>query len=358
MSVLSHIVWQRLPNEVENVATEALTFILNRSDGARRGITKLLRGVLPDLPDLEFTTQTPIEGGRPDMTGDDGVQTYVLVENKFWAGLTENQPHAYLHHLATTVNHRGVLLIVCPAARATSLWLELTRRLHTTGITTTPTASPPGIERTAHTSSGPTLALTTWPQLLAALDLETTNEPDTRADIEQLRALCHKTDQAAWKPLQAETLTDQATPALMLQLGALTDEIIQEGVNRGTMSIQGVTASSTYERIGRYVTLIEPRAGVWIGAHFTMWRDHGATPMWLLCHGTDWGQGKTYKPHILTWARTTNRPFASANASGFAVGLHLPPGTEKPGVVASVLDQLDDMIDAMRGATAPPSPTA
>ena len=88
-----------------------------------------------------------------------------------------------------------------------------------------------------------------------------------------------------------------------------------------------------------------------------MWRDHGATPLWLLCHGTEWGQGRAYMAHVRTWARNTNRPFTNFANSGFAVGLHIPPGTEMPGVVVSVLDQIDEMIDAMRAATAQPDPS-
>jgi hypothetical protein len=358
MSILSHIVWQRLPNEVENVATEALTFILNRSDGARRGILKLLQGIIPDLPDLEFTTQTPIEGGRPDMTGGDGERTFVLLENKFWAGLTEQQPHAYLLHLAEGAGDRSILLFVCPAARATSLWHELHRRLNVAGIACSPAPTPPGIERVTRTATGPALALTTWPQLLAALDLETAAESDTHADIEQLRALCQRTDQAAWKPIQAETLTDQGAPALVLQLGALADEIINQGVSSGIMDVKGLTAASTAERIGRYALLIAPQAGVWIGAHFTLWRDHGATPLWLLCHGTDWARGKIYKPNVQTWARMKDHPFTSIGTGGFAVGLHLPPNTELPAVVDAVLSQIDEIIAAMGTASGATDPAA
>jgi hypothetical protein len=343
MSVLSHIVSQRLAGEVENVATEALTFILNGSEGARRGMVKVLRGVAPDLLDLEFATQSATDDGRPDMTGTDGQRTLVLVENKFWAGLTDQQPHAYLRHLAGTAGDAGVLLVVCPAARATSLWTELTRRLIEAGIPHTESPSPAGIERTAKTSIGPALALTTWPQLLIALELEAVNEPGALADIAQLRALCERTDQTAWKPLPAESITAQDTPALILQLGALADEVVRRGVGRGALNVKGLTVAYAADRIGRYVLLVNSQTGVWIGTHLSLWRDYGATPLWLVCNDTRWGQAPKFKALAQAWAHRTNKPFASRplrEAGGFAVGLHVPPKTEFDGAVEAVLSQV------------------
>jgi hypothetical protein len=348
MSVLSHIVLQRLPGETENVATEALAFILNRSDGARAGITKLLRGLAPDLPNLEFTTQTAIDGGRPDLTASDGTTPLVHLESKFWAGLTENQPVTYLRDLATTARNRGVLLVIGPTSRTTSLWQELIRRLQIADIHWVETPSPPGVNRAVTTALRPTLAITAWPQLLTALELEATTDPTTQADIAQLRALCQTSDQAAWKPLHAEALTNQDTPALILQLGALANEVVTHGVARGTMNVTGLTAAATGERIGRYTLLVDVQAGVWIGTHFQLWRDHAATPMWLTCAATDWGRATHYKPRVMSWARSANHPFEPLGAGGFAVGLHLPTSTEMPGVIDAVLGQIGDMTAAMQ----------
>lgn len=198
--MFSHIVRQRLSNEAENVATEALAFIVNGSDGARSGLLKLVRGIYQGIPDLQFTTQSTIEGGRPDMAGSDGASTFVFIENKFWAGLTEQQPVEYVRALAADVGTRGVVLFVAPAARATSVWGELVRRLHVAGVICEEATSPPGVLRVARTSVGPSMALTSWTQLLAALTLEAAGDTDAIADIDQLRALCDLTDRTAWKP--------------------------------------------------------------------------------------------------------------------------------------------------------------
>ena len=56
-TVFSHIVQKRFSQENEDVATDALAFILHSSESARNGMMKLLRGVAPNMPGLRFRTQ-------------------------------------------------------------------------------------------------------------------------------------------------------------------------------------------------------------------------------------------------------------------------------------------------------------
>lgn len=71
---------------------------------------------------------------RPDMWGFAGSVPHVFLANKFWAGLTDNQPISYLHQLAA-YPHPTILLVIAPAAREQTLWHELGRRLREGGIT-------------------------------------------------------------------------------------------------------------------------------------------------------------------------------------------------------------------------------
>ena len=99
-TVFSHIVQKRLSRENENVATEALAYILGYSKPARNGMIKLLQGVVPEMPELRFQTQQTEANSRPDMWGYFENEPRVFIENKFWANLTENQPVAYIEILA------------------------------------------------------------------------------------------------------------------------------------------------------------------------------------------------------------------------------------------------------------------
>jgi hypothetical protein len=120
-TVLSHIVQKRLSQESENVATEALAFILLSYKAAHNGMMKLIRGVDPKMPRLWFRTQQTEGHNRPDMWGyDDQGEPHVFVENKFWAGLTENQPVSYVRRLAEYAQPT-ILLVIGPEDRKETL---------------------------------------------------------------------------------------------------------------------------------------------------------------------------------------------------------------------------------------------
>lgn len=56
-TIFSYIIQKRFSRVNEDVATDALAYVLETSESARRGIMKLLRGIVPSLPSLLFRTQ-------------------------------------------------------------------------------------------------------------------------------------------------------------------------------------------------------------------------------------------------------------------------------------------------------------
>ena len=93
-SLLAHLTKNFAPHP-ENVAMEALGHILAHSASARSGLTSILSGTgISEY--LSYRTQQA-EGAalaRPDLTERDAQgRNIVLVEAKFWAGLTDNQPN-------------------------------------------------------------------------------------------------------------------------------------------------------------------------------------------------------------------------------------------------------------------------
>jgi hypothetical protein len=129
MSVFGHLAL-KFGSYPENLATEALGYVLGQSGHARRGFVASIAAAEPATArDLRFETQLAGEElARPDLAGldDDGVPR-VLVEAKFWAGFTEHQPVHYLDMLPPV----GALVIICPTQRLTYVWRELLTRLQT-----------------------------------------------------------------------------------------------------------------------------------------------------------------------------------------------------------------------------------
>ena len=115
----------RFGPSTEDIAVEALAHILSESEATRRALADVLHaGGVTVEPIARVRTQTTGEdSARPDLAGfDQRGRECVLIEAKFWAGLTGNQPVAYLKRLPD--NDPSVLLFVAPAARNELLWAE------------------------------------------------------------------------------------------------------------------------------------------------------------------------------------------------------------------------------------------
>src|SRR5260370_28042970 len=219
-TVFSQIIQKRFSAVNEDVATDALAYVLESSDAARRGIMKLLRGVVPDLPALRYKTQQ-VEGAmRPDMWGFADTEPRVFVENKFWAGLTDNQPVTYLKRLAAC-SQPSVLLVVAPSAREQTLWRELIRRLNDVGISISEREHAAGVAVCGATLLGPILARTSWTNVLSVVVNEAVDDLIAIGDLIQLRALCDAADNEAFAPATREQLSDQRTAGFVVQLGAI-----------------------------------------------------------------------------------------------------------------------------------------
>ena len=120
----------------KDVATDALVFILNRSDAARSAFADFLRDGDADPPAIaEARMQYSLPNGTyPDLAclGADG-NILALVESKFWAPLTRGQPVDYWP--ALPMNSSAKLLFIAPPFRVNqgSLWGELVQRLRNDG---------------------------------------------------------------------------------------------------------------------------------------------------------------------------------------------------------------------------------
>ena len=71
------------------------------------------------------------KGERLDLVAyDAGGSERVLIEAKFWAGLTDNQPNTYLARLLRA-GEPAVLLFVAPEQRLVTVWTEIRGRADT-----------------------------------------------------------------------------------------------------------------------------------------------------------------------------------------------------------------------------------
>ena len=100
-TLLAYLV-SSFPGNTENIATEALRHIINRSDGSKEALNDVVQsGVRSTSPIVKVATQVmQPDGSYPDLVGyDENDHQRVLIEVKFWAELTNSQPNRYLNNL-------------------------------------------------------------------------------------------------------------------------------------------------------------------------------------------------------------------------------------------------------------------
>lgn len=355
-TIFSHIIQKRFSQVNEDVATDALAYLIKSSDAARHGMMKLLRGLVPDLPDLHFKTQQAAQKDegtiRPDMWGFAQTETRVFVENKFWAGLTDNQPVAYLEELAKCAQP-SILLVVAPSAREHTLWSELQRRLHRENIKVSPGPSAARICASVTTQHGSILALTSWANVLSALEHETVDEPSVRADLVQLRALCDAADSDGFHPVSGEELSNQRIPAFIRQMSSIMTAAFDLAKSKGILNDDGLRPQSDEKRIGRYARFGQGKEQklpiAWLGIHFCLWRKHGTTPLWVVFHDDAGGQARLAEAQLASWASAKKALAFNDEDGRHVVALDIPAHEEEPRVVEAIVDRLQEMFDFFNG---------
>ncbi|WP_141400531.1 hypothetical protein [Magnetospirillum sp. 15-1] len=328
----------------ENLATEALNYVVGRSRVATRALLRLLAEGGAMLPaDIAFQTQ--VGGGdqaRPDIEGRSAKRgTVVVIEAKFWAGLTANQPVAYLGRLPEEAP--AVLAFVAPAARFTTLWPELVGRCQAAGHGVGPTSEATAELWTASLPKGRTLMLLSWRTVLAEVIrvLENEGEADIAADARQLAGLCDQMDTEAFLPLRSEEVTSVEIPRRHVQFAQLALEAGEKAIATGLCSTKGGLRQGTgLGYCGRYLRLGDTL--VFLTFDCARWARFRSTPLWLRIDG-DQQVPREAARQALGKLRLENPPRLIEDDGYPWVPLSVPIGREWPGVVAAVVDQLAEV---------------
>jgi hypothetical protein len=345
-TVFSHIIQKHFSQENENVATDALSFILNSYEPARNGMMKFLRSIVHDMPDLQFQTQQTEENIRPDMWGYHDGEPRVFIENKFWAGLTENQPVSYLKQLSKFTSPT-ILLFIVPNAREQTIIHELNQRIDESGISTSEIEiTSRSVVNSAITDLGPILAITSWSRLFSILEPELVEEPAAQRDLLQLKALCEEADSGAFLPISSEEITDQRIPAYFLQLGTIIQDAIQKAINQNILNTKRLLPQASWDRTGRYAKFVESGIGFWFGIHLRLWKEHGGSPLWMVFSPGEFSHALEARSYLESWA-TKEKLITTFQNGEFAIAINVAAGEEKDRVVFGVVDQMKKISNAL-----------
>ena len=341
-SLFGHIV-ARFVNQPENIATESLYYILQEASSAREAFLRYIAQLGSSLhAGVRLETQTGRDrSARPDMVGKDpDGQSVLILEAKFWAGLTDQQPVAYIKTLPE--DRDAILLFLAPEKRFATLWPELVRRCHEAGFALGQGEAPiVSAWRIARLDSRRTLALASWRSLLGYLSLavEAEHQLGAVSDIRQLQGLCDTMDAAAFLPLRSEELTGD-TGTRIAQYCQLVDDITETLVHEQIASVKGFKATGARGAYLRYMRVCEFVCCVTFDP--ALWGDFRSTPIWFLAWDTG-GKPAVRARERLARLEMEDPPRLILIGDHVAIPLYLPCGVERDQVLAAVLAQVREI---------------
>ncbi|MYE08923.1 MAG: hypothetical protein F4Y05_04895 [Acidimicrobiaceae bacterium] len=325
----------RLTSPGEDTATDALAFILNKSEACCRALESLLSDQDFAISRLtRFQTQVTYEdGSRPDMVGYDGEnRKRLLVESKFWAALRDGQASRYFGQLEQP--GPGLLLFIVPGSRIETLWPEIRRQMET-GEHSAQLQSEATLDRMRRArvaSSENRLMLVSWDLLLERLVAAVPADSQVASDVQQLRGFVEEQDLDAFQPLQREELSPSLARRV-LSLERLINDVVARGDERDWMS-QGKSIKYEEMCFGRYFGLRDGHGeDMWLGAQFWMWARRADTPLWLWIDSSS--------PISAHQLRSLENPIdVFEEDDGLYVPIRLLVGVEYHHVLDDVVDQL------------------
>lgn len=332
--------------QTENLAVEALGHILSGSEALREVLATVVRAGGADVgPIARVATQAALDGGeRPDLVGFDADGTgRVLVEAKFWAGLTDNQPVGYLDRLGNACGSGpSALLFVAPEARMESLWSELRRLIEASkcGLRFDQSKRKSAI-RSADVGADRWLMLVSWKYLLGGMEVQA-GDAHTKMDIQQLRGLAERQDEEAFLPLRREEFAPEI-PRRLRGLRRLVDDATDRARAKGLLDTEKLNVTSKPWGYGRYVRIAGQTA--WFGVHVHLWARRGSTPLWLWF----WDDGLD----VLESLHGTTPPKPGKHDR--FVPTYLPVGEEREAVLDAIVERLAEVADRISPEPQPPA---
>ena len=238
------------PGRTEDIATEALCHVFRHSDAFVEALGDVVQSGVRDIDPID-TVKTQVigrDGTRPDLVCfDETGRERVLIEVKFWAGLTANQPNAYIKRLPE--DSPAVVMFLVPEDRVRSLWPQLRKRLRGKfGLDEEIDA-----ERRCVRIRGSQrhLMVIGWGSLLDAMAARSSDsdEPGPVTQIRQLRSLARYADKGAFKPIPRDNGPGTDSEMRLRQYRRLVDAATDRRCQPGLGGPQGTACDSQALRL-------------------------------------------------------------------------------------------------------------
>lgn len=328
----------RFGRSPEDLATEGLCYVLNHRVAGNAFAAFVNERAETTLPEnLTFRTQeAATEGdGQPDMSGVSGDgTTRLLVESKFWAGLTQNQPNGYLLELNETPG--SVLLFLVPHPRREYIWPKIRDAA----------AEKFEVKREDNyrvsLAKAATLVLCSWRDALNAVEAGVQAEGGMRGlleDIRQVQSLCERYSREGFVPLRGDELGQDVGKRVNQLTYLVTDLRNHLGDGWG-----GSANMATSRKRYTFKTTLHGFGAV-IGIKYIWWARRGQSPIWLRIKARDDDRCaevvRVLKPEYGAFDDKPSYP------TDVLLPLPLKLGVERDDVLADLAGQLDDIAERL-----------
>ncbi|MDA7910037.1 hypothetical protein N9B44_00040 [bacterium] len=340
----------RLSSHPENIATEALLYLLNQYPSARDTLRRFVKQAGVHLDEgMQFRTQATSEDGSiPDLVGvdSDGDRTFVL-EAKFWAGLTPNQPGAYLESLPK--NKKSIVLVVAPGIRINMLWQKLRSAGESNGIQFGEDVDVVSEFRVTSGEQNCFLGICSWRSILSAIisDAEIASDSQLVSDASQLFGLCATMDGQAFFPL-SETDLAPMIGKRMVQYADLVDDAVSLLTQNHGASTKGLTVGGHKCAYGRYLRMGELQ--MFLSSDPMRWGRDSESPIWLKF----WEESET---RINQLSDSIRSDLMGKDSSVFLEGqncwvpIQLPLHCERLDVLDSIVEQVVSLANVCQSSS-------
>lgn len=351
LSILGYLS-TRFAASPENIATEALNFVLGKSRIIRDSFVEYLNQAGIDLAgNLIFKTQVAGDDNSiPDLIGfDNSGESVLICESKFWAGLTSNQPITYINRLPSSKN--AILIFIAPSKRFSTLWAELINRCSIKGIDVKETKSVGNNLIVGKINAYHYLGLCSWGSLLSYLyNRASINDlKETADDIRQLSSLCERMETDAFLPLHSEEMSP-SHGIRYLHYHQIVDEVTEILVRLKMVSTDGLRATPSYGRYTRYMKTTNYGLGLQFSPEY--WSKFRETPIWLSIKEISLAKNVWVFPsrarENLIGLEIAQPSRLIVHDDFLLVPLYLPLGKEKSEVVNSIVEQVKEVLELLQ----------
>lgn len=271
---------------------------------------------LSEVPTYYKSELSTTSNGRPDVTGlDSNGDKTIIIEGKFWANLTDNQPGNYLKELAGN----GRILFLAPAKRLASLELEIEERLN---------------------GKHEKVTCRSWRDFLDQVEIENNKDHNSHlaSDLIQIQELCQKMDTEGMPPLSRSDL-DPMNGRVASHFSDIVDECNTNLRKWDFSDFKGTMTTSTKYGHGFYFRGHSFQC--FFGYDSYNWFTKSShTPFWLYIKDKEGKQTEKIN-HALS-------VIDPANSHGNEYGIMLQSGMDKGQVVNHIVDKVIEVLEGLK----------